>query len=130
MERSVQACGSVPGSVWPAVVGEIGRAIGKLHPCRNFLRLIVAAAHGVAAAWGLATIDGLIGSTLEIHIEPGDMKKIGGRKWARIIRRERNKRLRNRCLEPLDMPHIRVRSDATTIVVRMGEKTSLLRGAP
>lgn len=91
----------------------------------NRVRLLVAAANRIANAWGYATVEGFAGSSLVIHIESGNLR-IGGRKWDRIVRRERNRRLGNKAIPLLDSPEVRVRNDATVMVARMGEK---VRGA-
>jgi hypothetical protein len=116
---------SLPAGVGQAIRAEIDLAISRSRPCRNFLRLLVAAAHRVASAWGYATVEGLIGSQLTIRIEPGEVR-IGGGKWISVVRRERNRHLGNRAQALLDSPAVRVRSDATVVVARMGEK---VRGA-
>lgn len=113
------------GDIAQAIRDEVTVAISRARRVTNHVRLLVAAANRIANAWGYATVEGFAGSSLVIHIEPGNLR-IGGRKWDRVVRRERNRRLGNRALPLLDSPEVRVRNDATVMVARMGEK---VRGA-
>jgi hypothetical protein len=90
----------------------------------DFGKTIRLVANSIARSWALATIDGFVGRHLIVVAECGPTPVPN--KWRRIILRGRKRG----AFEIVDATIAKIDARRTTRSVRMGEKTSLLRGAP